>query len=154
MSFQRIVEWFREFNYAKQDDCKQTEQGGDATNSKTFGCVHGGDRHDFCATVLGVECKLVNPPKCQTCAEEYLNKFSTLCHSCKRPIFPGERVALSGSQPTYTHVEEGAGGLYCGQWGEGQLITLHELNPAKYPEGTSCMAVHAFTSGEAVIESF
>lgn len=81
----------------------------------------------------------------------------TYCAACGRPIFPGMPVgqAWEEAQFPYTHLTFeccDAGALYCGRWGEGRLITLHELDPKKYPPDTTSLADHALKTGGIVIE--
>ncbi len=138
--FQGSVEWFRFF-------------------AKHSRCVHGKTRRAFKVTVLGVECQLEKSLMCPVCTERYLNEFSTLCASCERPIFPGTPVGKAGWEGAthpFIHLTKGCCdtmALYCGRWGGGNLITLHELDPEKYLAGTSSVAEHAFKSHRGVIEN-
>lgn len=134
------------------------QENDDTSPTEKFACTHSKTGHILKVTVLGVECEFEKSPMCQVCAEQYLNKFSTLCASCKRPIFPGTSVgqAWKGASHPFTHLNFdccATGTLYCGVWGDGRLITLHELNPEKYPEGTPTVVGHAFNTGEMVIEN-
>lgn len=157
--FQNPAEWLRERGWLpKQYGYQPTGQHEGANPTEKFVCTHGKTRHNFKVVVLGVECELEKSPMCPSCTEQYLNKFSTLCASCGRPIFPGTPVgqAWHGAPHPFTHLAFGccdSGGLYCGQWGEGRLLTLHELNPEKYPAGTSSVVGHAFNTGGMVIEN-
>lgn len=105
--------------------------------------------------VLGVKCTLKSSPCCEECTGTYLNQFSTLCGSCLRPIFPGARVAQArmGAPHPFTHCRPGCApsAFYCGEWGEGQLVTLHELDPETYPRGAATVLSHAVCSRSAII---
>lgn len=81
---------------------------------------------------------------CGCCLEafrEHLEAICTVCASCGELIYPGDPVgqAWDGAPHPYTHLtfeccETAA--FYCGVWGKGELVSLHELDPDKYPEGT------------------
>ena len=122
-------------------------------------CVHGKTKHSFEVTVLGTKCKLEKSLMCPICTERHLNTFSTLCASCERPIFPGTHVGMAvqdGTAYPYVHLTRkccGTTALYCGQWGGGNLITLHELDPEKYLVGTPSVASHALKSRRGVVEN-
>ena len=129
-----------------------------ANRTEEFVCTHKKTEDKIMVVVLGVECEFEESPMCPVCAEQYLNKFSTLCASCERPIFPGTPVgqAWEGAPHPYTHLRPGCcetGALYCGKWDDGRLITLHELNPEKYPAGTPTVVGHAFNTGGTVVEN-
>jgi hypothetical protein len=157
--FQSLVERFRKRDEpAKRYSYQMSRQGDGASPTEKFTCTHGKTRHNLKVTVLGVECEFSNSPMCSSCTEQYLNRFSTLCASCERPIFPGTPVgqAWSGAPRPFTHLTSEcceSGALYCGRWDEGHLITLHELSPAKYPAGTPSVVGHAFNTGDIVIEN-
>jgi hypothetical protein len=96
-------------------------------------------------------------PICPKCAEEWLRKVSNVCAKCGDPILPGTSVARAweGAKYPYTHLTFDcceAGVLYCGVWGEGRLITLHELDSEKYPKGTASVMQHVAKTGETVCE--
>lgn len=94
-------------------------------------CEHDSKPHDFDVVVLGSICRINSSTMCETCTSKYLNRFSTICASCKRPIFPGTHVARSKvAEHEFTHLSFDccqSGALYCGKW-VGRLITLDELN--------------------------
>lgn len=109
-------------------------------------------------TVLGVVCNIPEPPMCASCAERYLNQACTLCASCGNPIFPGNPVgqAWQGAPHPYTHLTFdccATGALYCGRWGEGKLITLHELEPDKYPDGSSSVMNVVLETGKPITQT-
>ena len=91
-------------------------------------CTHGGSKGNMLITVLGIECWIKSPLFCKKCAEKYLNKYATICNTCKKPIFPGQTVAGTGEKRPkhpYTHTHFDccpSSGLLCGTWGEGKLI--------------------------------
>ena len=156
---QTMTEWLRKRGWlAKQYGYQSTRQDDGASPTEKLVCAHGKTKHNIKVWVLGVECEFEKSPMCPTCTEQYLNKFSTLCASCKRPIFPGTPVgqAWHGAPHPFTHLTFqccDTGGLYCGRWGEGHLVSLHELNPEKYPAGTPSVVGHAFSTGGVVIEN-
>lgn len=95
---------------------------------------------------------------CPQCTEAWLEKASTTCAKCGGPIVPGAAVgqAWIGAKYPYTHLTFDCcdtGAYYCGVWGSGRLITLHELDPEKYPPGTGSVLSHAAKTGKSVIES-
>jgi hypothetical protein len=157
--FQTMAEWLRKRGWlAKQYGYQSTRQEDDTSQTEKFVCAHGKTKHNFKVMVLGIECEFKKSPMCPPCTEQYLNKVSTLCASCKRPIFPGTPVGQvwHGAPHSFTHLTFeccDTGGLYCGQWGEGRLLTLHELNPEKYPAGTSSVIDHAVNTRGMVIEN-
>jgi len=93
-------------------------------------CTHSWIKGAMTLTVLGKKCKVKDSKMCKKCAEEYLNKYATLCNSCEGVIFPGQAVAGTGDKKSkypYTHMSFeccDCGGLHCGHWGEGKLIPL------------------------------
>jgi hypothetical protein len=154
--FRKALDWLRKFGALVKCDGEQpVHQNSQLVSPFKFVCEHGTVKGGFQVVVFGIEFELEESPLCPKCAEEYLNKFSTLCASCGLPIFPGTPVAqawIDAPHP-YIHLSFSCGycgGLYCGQWGEGCLITLHELNPKKYPFGTSSVAGYIFNTNGAV----
>lgn len=160
--FRKLWDWLRKRGVRENEKQYSHEQSGQtaagAGASEKFVCEHGATERNLKVTVLGVECEFPRSPMCPSCTGEYLNKFCTLCASCERPIFPGMPVgqAWTGAPHPCTHLGFDcceSGGLYCGRWGEGRLITLHELNPDKYPDGTATVLAHTFNTGGMVIEN-
>lgn len=95
---------------------------------KGLTCPHR-KRKNFVIWVKGTKCKFRSSPLCPSCTEEYLNKYSTICAKCGKPIFPGTPVAVAsweGALYPYTHMTFDCGepAAYCGTWGEGKLIGL------------------------------
>ena len=98
-------------------------------------CTHEKKKGYFPITVLGCKVKLKSSDMCPTCLQAYLEKNSTICNSCERPIFPGDPVAGTGlgkrAKHKYTHGDNTgccvSGGLFCGHWGEGELIPFSSL---------------------------
>lgn len=124
-------------------------------HDRRFGCGHKGHL-PFKVTVQGVKCELSEATLCKACAEPYLNKACTLCASCGRPIFPGEPVGVAwdGATHPYTHLTFkccASGGLYCGRWGEGRLVSLHDIDPERYPTGTGSIVGMVFSTGKEAI---
>ena len=108
--------------------------------------------------VFGIDVFVRHEKLCSRCLEAYLNTYATRCAACGDPILPGEPVgqAWVGAPHPHTHLTfdcSETGGLYCGRWGQGRLITLHEIAPEKYPEGTTTVMSHAFRSGGVIIEN-
>lgn len=93
--------------------------------------------------VLGEVVKVGHPELCRECIEKSLNEFSTKCDACGCVIMPGMAVAVSCQKKEfskgYPYTCMGwdccIGLAYCGVWGMGRLVTLHELNPDKYAAG-------------------
>ena len=106
--------------------------------------------------VMGVKVAIEAAPICPDCIEEYLNRHSTRCASCRQPILPGMPVgqAWDGAPFPHTHMAfdcTESGGLYCGRWGQGKLITLHQLDPAQFPPGTPNLMTHVMRTGKPTI---
>jgi hypothetical protein len=94
---------------------------------------------------------------CPRCAEDWLSQASTVCAKCNGIIVPGMPVgqAWIGAKHPYTHFISDCcevGALYCGLWGAGRLVTLHELNPERYPTGTGSVLSHVAKTCETVTE--
>ncbi len=91
------------------------------TSMSELVCEHGPAETPFKIVVLGVECEFARSLWCPLCLQEYLNKFSTLCVYCGKPIFPREPVEGAGNG--YAHIHCGnTAAAYVGTWGEGELI--------------------------------
>lgn len=115
-------------------------------------CPHEVRRVEAVVTVLGHEMDAICFGVCSACLEDYLNRHCVLCATCGEPICPGMPVALApaGSPLSYRHLFIdccGERAPYCGVWGEGELITLHELHPEKYPPDTTSVPGPARPSG-------
>ncbi len=164
--FQMIAEWLRKHGWLTKQYSHQPiveENKGQARVEKPSAvgptCPHGKTEGTLEIIILGVKCNLITgSPMCPVCTEQYLNKFSTLCAACGRPIFPGDPVGLAwdGAPHPFTHLYYhccDSGGLYCGVWGEGRLITLHELKPEKYPPGTASIVSHILQTKRPAIEN-
>ncbi len=93
-------------------------------DGEKFVCPHGPSEEPLTVIVLGVECRFAKSPYCQTCTATYLNRYSTLCGLCNRPIFPGDPIEVSGRRDgEYVHSRCGdCAAAYAGHWGEGKLI--------------------------------
>jgi hypothetical protein len=124
-------------------------------------CPHEKATKSFEIIVLGSKFSIEPPaPHCPECAEKYLNETSTLCGQCQEPIVPGTPVAQNATDTAkknpYTHMYRSccpSGGLFCGLWGNGRLISLHELDPNKYGRATATVAEQVLRTGKMVIES-
>jgi hypothetical protein len=127
----------------------QEHRGG---QDVAFHCLHEKPTGRMTVTVFGLELNFKGSDLCQQCAEVFLNQNSTVCASCGRPILPGMEVgqAWRGAPHPYTHLLDrccGSGALFCGMWGNGRLITLHELYPEKFPPGTATVMSAVVVSG-------
>lgn len=163
--FQAIAEWLRGRGLLSKKYPRESivHSNGDSAKKEAQReirvCTHErANPNRIVVAVFGVTCDFVNAPMCAACTEPYLNEMSTRCAVCKKPIFPGSPVgaAWEGAFHPFTHLTfdccESAG-LYCGRWGEGRFISLHELDPEKYPEGTSTVVDHVLKTGEAAFEA-
>lgn len=120
-------------------------------------CSHPRPEGPVKVTVLGVELEFESVPMCLPCAEQYLNQHSIRCVACQEPITPGTPVCDGAYRKdghiAYVHVNcAGTLAGYCGVWGEGRRITLHELKPEKYPEGTFSVVSHVVVTRQSVVE--
>lgn len=107
--WRRIQERF--FSHSPAEDCPICHRRKSPTNFKVM--------------VSGVEYDLYST-YCPECTTDFLNKYSTICAVCGRPILPGEGVARStiGASQPFIHLTFDccpSGGLYCGHWGKGKL---------------------------------
>ena len=121
----------------------------DQSEGKPLGsqCTHPKFKGKVTLQVLGKEVKLVSQGPCAACLEKYLNENSTVCGACGEPIIPGAPVASAslGSPHPYTHMYMTCcptGALYCGHWGEGELIS-------PFPGG-GCLMDVAVATGKPV----
>ncbi len=102
-------------------------------------CTHEKVRGSFTIRVKGVDVVRTSSERCPACVQACAEQCSTTCAVCTRPIVPGMLVGRSGRTDfplvhDDTCVEDPND--FCGQWGEGRLIGLHEFNPHKYEPGT------------------
>jgi hypothetical protein len=125
--------------FRKRQEEKKPPVKTEYKSESGFHCPHEPITEPFDVEVLGVLCSFNDSPFCLECTREYLNKFSTLCGTCRRSIFPHTAVGRSKNPDfLYAHLTFGCcdtGGDLIGEWSEGKLITLHELHPEKYPPG-------------------
>ncbi len=147
----RIVQWFRRRRHGNL----RVVRLGEGEKKEAFTCSHGAAKRPFKVLVFGAEIMLDKAPMCEACAGEYLNRYATLCGSCEKVIFPGEPVgqAYIGAPYPLTHLTMEccpSGALYCGKWGEGRLITLHELDPEQFPEGAASAMSHVMSTGRII----
>ena len=102
---------------------------------KKFVCRHGETKKPFKIMVLGKQCKFKRSPYCISCTEKYLNKFSTICHTCGWPILPGMPAGqLWDIDPKHFHVHVPiSDDCFCGivpcfgRWGKGEFIPMRDL---------------------------
>lgn len=134
----------RSYKMYRQDPSHRPWDKGD----EKIVCTHGKMKGKFHLNVLGVSCEIKITKKwfCPSCLHKYLNKYSTLCASCGRPIFPGEPVGVAWKEAfhPYTHLTFKCcytGEMLCGRWGEGMLVTLYELCPEEYPKEKECSVI-------------
>jgi hypothetical protein len=147
----RNLFFWRERSYATSADTTTAAEGEAFPD-----CTHGAVTTLTTIKVLGHDLEFAEMPMCVACSTDYLNKVSTLCGVCEEPIIPGMRVGIAhdGAKHPYTHLNMGccvSGALFCGAWGEGRLVSLHELNPEQFPDDTSCVAEHALKTGGPVV---
>lgn len=100
-------------------------------------CPHPCSRGRIKIQVLGHEMEM-HSRMCPACSEVYLNKHATLCGTCEEPICPGMSVGKAevGSSYPYAHLTpecSDSAANWCGYWGEGRLVTLHEIDPKSFP---------------------
>jgi hypothetical protein len=102
-------------------------------------CAHPKTTQKFDVVIFGKKIEgFKSDHYCPECLQKHLNAVSTVCAKCREPIIPGTRVARAWSGAPYPYTCLGwdcceSGALYVGIWGEGKLITLHDLDPKKYP---------------------
>ncbi len=145
--FKAMKSWFHKLN-----------QRGKKPDALMAACPHGAAKHRFTVLVFGMERSVDKSPMCEFCTGEYLNRYATLCGECERIIFPGDSVAQAcmGASHPYTHLTTEccpSGALWCGTWGEGRLITLHEIDPEEFPHGTGSAMGHVMASGKMLIRN-
>ncbi|MEY4744972.1 MAG: hypothetical protein RL272_917 [Candidatus Parcubacteria bacterium] len=110
-------------------------------------------------TVFGTPVGTLGPdaPICAACMQTWLERHSTRCASCGGPICPGMPVgqAWVGAPYQHTHMNfdcTESGGLWCGRWGRGRLVTLHEIDPEKYAPGTANAMAHVLRTGKPSVD--
>ncbi len=114
-------------------------------------CPHASESGPVRVTVQRVALEVNIPAgldSCRNCFEEWLNRHAATCASCGDPILPGCLVAEVDpfASPPFTHMRPvccGQPSRFCGVWGEGRLISLHEMHPDDIPSGTRTLADHA-----------
>lgn len=98
-------------------------------------CPHEKQKGLMLVKVLEDSIELKDFPYCKECAEKFLNEYSTVCNVCKKPIFPGQSVGISGDKEhPYTHLTFSccpSGGLWCGMWGMGELLGIDKTHEKK-----------------------
>ncbi|MEA3249435.1 MAG: hypothetical protein U9Q03_03695 [Patescibacteria group bacterium] len=114
-------------------------------------CDHEPDSGAVCVTVSGFETTVIIPDDvkcCKECFESWLNLHATTCSVCGEPILTFKSVAEISpfSNPPFAHMRPMCcryPSKYCGMWGPGRLISLHELHPDQISPGTRTIADHA-----------
>ena len=101
-------------------------------------CPHEKVSGPFTITVGGENFTRTSRDRCPACEQTFAEQYATTCAACRKPIIPDTLVGTSG-QPDCPFVHND-GCLtnpmdYCGMWGAGKLLTLHDLNP-KFPPGS------------------
>ena len=138
--------WKKKRKFRKRQEEKKPPVKTEYKSESGFHCPHEPITEPFDIEIIGVLCNFDNSPFCFECTQEYLDKFSTLCGTCRRPIFPHTSVGKSKDPKfPYAHLTFeccDSGGDSLGEWSEGKLITLHELHPEKYPPGERSIVEH------------
>lgn len=121
-------------------------------------CLHEKPTESFRLSFRGRDLLWKDLNCCPACALATLEQISTTCAICKEAILPGEPVAVApvGSKHPYTDLSSEccvSGILWCGTWGEGELIPLNQVDPQQFPAGTCSVASHVMTTGETVIRN-
>ncbi|HTK04824.1 MAG TPA: hypothetical protein VL500_04520 [Candidatus Eisenbacteria bacterium] len=140
-------------SYSNEDRPEAPGPAGSLPDFSGYPCGHEKPDGPSIVEVYGVKIAVEAATVCPDCIEEYLNRYSTRCASCRQPILPGMPVgqAWKGSPFPHTHMTmecTESGGLYCGRWGQGRLVTLHELEPDKFPPGTPNVVAHVYKTGK------
>mgnify|MGYP001560526627 FL=1 len=135
------------------EDRKESGGSGAITDFSEYPCGHEKPSGPSTVEVHGVKIGVEVAEICPACIEKYLNRYSTRCASCNGPILPGMPVGQAWKGAPYPHTHMAfdcteSGGLYCGRWGKGRLITLHELKPDEFPPGTPSVMAHVFKTGK------
>jgi hypothetical protein len=77
-------------------------------------------------------------PACADCISALLVNNGTVCASCDYRILPGDDVAAI-KPGAYAHLRTGCCddlSRYCGVWGQGKLLSLHDMYPTAFPGGS------------------
>ncbi|MFH1047699.1 MAG: hypothetical protein V1738_05325 [Patescibacteria group bacterium] len=123
------------------------DEPGNSPDFSEFPCNHRREQNNQPITLIVREQKVelimpVDIPLCSKCFAEYLSKYSTTCGKCGGIILPGEKVAerpFENNPRTLVHLSVECslyGDNWCGIWGQGRLVSLHELYPQLFPAGT------------------
>jgi len=135
-------------NFDVEHHFSRLEQSGVTGAEPDFGefnCTHPRRPGKFTTVVLSRAVTMVMPasiPLCRECFTGYLNKYATICGACGGLIFPGEMVAerpVEGNPNAIVHRVKKCcfyADNWCGMWGQGRLISLHELQPETFPSGS------------------
>lgn len=122
-------------------------------------CAHPKPTSPDVLVVFGTPVGRIGPdaPLCTACMQAWLERHSTRCASCGGPICPGMPVgqAWVGAPHPHTHMTFActeSGGLWCGRWGKGRLISLHEIDPGKYAPGTANAMAHVLKTGQMSVD--
>ncbi len=107
-------------------------------------CSHENRPGKHTVTIFGQILQLTVPdncPLCRDCLVAWLVKYSTTCACCGGLILPYEKVAerpVEGNPFGLVHYSKRCAYYadnWCGVWGQGRLISIHELHPQIFPEG-------------------
>ncbi|MBU0624975.1 hypothetical protein KKF05_01390 [Patescibacteria group bacterium] len=123
-------------------------QPGATPDFSDFKCQHQRQPGSFTRVVLNQIIKVRLPasvPLCRDCFIAYLIRYATSCTVCNGHILPGDPVAEIpiANQLCLAHRTKHCARYvdrYCGIWGQGRLISLHELMPDIIPAGVRTMA--------------
>lgn len=116
-----------------------------------FVCDHPPESGWVEVTVLGHKMWMDLPSElavCRGCFEKWLNRHATTCAACGEPILTGRSVAERSpfDDPPFVHMRPMCcryPSKFCGKWGQGRLISLHEMYPDQIPPGTRTIADYA-----------
>ena len=147
----------RRGDYSFEDRPESGASGGTESvfDFSDIRCTHPPLTEQAVISVRGTEVGVLRPgsPICAECMSAWLDRHGTTCATCDGPICPGMPVgqAWNGAPHPHTHMNfecTESGGLWCGRWGKGRLITLHEIDPATYGPGTASAMAHVLKTGK------
>jgi len=146
-----LLEWDRRHALPSFRIGPREEHVGKVSADWKIGCDHEPACGAVVVTISGHKFTVVIPDGariCEACFERWLSRCATVCHTCGEPILPGMCVAeiSSSADSPFTHMRPSCCNYpheYCGLWGLGRLITLHELFPSEIPAGTRTIRDHA-----------
>lgn len=141
----------------------QTGLPGARPDFSEIECGHPSENKTAQATILGQKIRVTLPPSvplCFNCFVRWLNLHSVKCEKCGQVILPGEKVSeihdSSGHKLIVHHNVDCAqnSANWCGIWGQGRLVSLHELYPGIFPKGTRTARVLNLLHGNDCLFGF